>query len=60
MLKKMKGQSTLEYITVFVAVVVAIVLLAANILRPSINKVLEASADRINAAAANFQSSPLP
>lgn len=60
MLKKMKGQSTLEYITVFVAIVAAIVLVAANVLRPSINKIFDASANKINAAATIFANSTLP
>jgi len=60
MLKKTKGQSTLEYITVFVAIVAAIVLVAAAILKPSVNKIFDASANKINAAAAAFSNSTLP
>jgi len=56
MLKRKKGQSTLEYIIVFVAIVAAIMLTAWAFLGPTMNKVMNSAAGRINNAATAFGS----
>lgn len=55
MLKNKKAQSTLEYITVFTAIVAAIVILAYAKLQPAVNSMLDASAQKITDAAAQFK-----
>jgi uncharacterized protein (UPF0333 family) len=57
MVLKKKGQSTLEYITVFVAIIAAIVLVAFKVLQPSVNKIIESSANKIDQAATKFNTS---
>ena len=54
--RRKRGQSTLEYITVFVAIVAAIIAVAYNVLNPAMNRVITASGNRISAAASQFQS----
>lgn len=54
MLTKRKGQSTLEYITVFAAIVAAILVFAYTKLNPAVQSVLNASATKITNATANF------
>ena len=55
-----KGQSTLEYITVFMAVIAVIVMFAHAALRPSVQDVVNASADRISNASEVFNSAITP
>ncbi len=54
MFRKRKGQSTLEYITVFAAIVAAILIFAYGALKPAVKNVLDASATRITNATGNF------
>jgi len=54
MFRKRKAQSTLEYIVVFSAIVAAIVVFAYSKLKPSVEKVMDSSAGKINAAATQF------
>lgn len=56
MLSRKKAQSTLEYITVFAAIVAAIVLFAYTRLRPAVESVLGSSASKITEAATTFSS----
>ena len=53
-MKKSKAQSTLEYITVFVVVVAAIVAFAGRSLKPATENVLSNAAARIQNAANQF------
>jgi uncharacterized protein (UPF0333 family) len=55
MLDRKKGQSTLEYITVFVAIVAVIVFVAFTVMRPAVNRVMGAAANKIDSAAVRFQ-----
>jgi uncharacterized protein (UPF0333 family) len=59
MLKRKKGQSTLEYITVFVVVIAAIVVVISGVLRPAVNQVITSSATRVNTAATQFSSASI-
>jgi Flp pilus assembly pilin Flp len=54
MLERRRGQSTLEYITVFVVIVAAIVVVAFKMLNPTINKLFNATANKIDNAAGRF------
>lgn len=54
MLKKNKAQSTLEYITVFSAIVAAILVLAYTKLKPAVSSVMDSAAGKITTAADNF------
>lgn len=54
MLGKRKGQSTLEYIIIFTAIVAGILLFAYSTIKPAVQSVLNASADKIINATANF------
>ena len=54
MLKSKKAQSTLEYITVFVIVIAAIVAFAAGALRPATERVLTNTGTRIDTASPQF------
>ncbi|MFH1397221.1 MAG: hypothetical protein ABIH27_01550 [Candidatus Omnitrophota bacterium] len=54
MLRKIKGQSTLEYIAVFVAIVAAIVAVAYSTLSPAVGNVMTNSATKITNAASSF------
>lgn len=49
-----KGQSTLEYITVFAAIVAAIVIFAFAKLKPAVEDVMDSSAGKITNAASEF------
>ncbi|MGD0336994.1 MAG: class III signal peptide-containing protein [Candidatus Omnitrophota bacterium] len=52
---RQKGQSTLEYIIVFAAIVVAVLLIAYNTLKPAVIGVMNASATKITNASATFK-----
>jgi phosphoglycerate-specific signal transduction histidine kinase len=54
MLGKNKGQSTLEYIAVFVAIVAAIALFTYSKISPAVQKIMDSSATKINTAAGTF------
>lgn len=54
MFKKSRAQSTLEYITVFSAIVAAILVLAYTKLKPAVGKVLDSAADKIESSADKF------
>jgi uncharacterized protein (UPF0333 family) len=54
MLRKRKGQSTLEYIVVFAAIVAAILGFAFIKLQPAVESVMDSSALQITNAATNF------
>jgi len=56
MRNKKKGQSTLEYITVFAAIVAAIVIFSYSNLKPAVENMMNASATKINNATSNFTS----
>lgn len=56
---KRKGQSTLEYITVFVAIVAAIVAVAFTKLKPAVNNVIDSAANKITDATTEFDSADL-
>lgn len=49
-----KAQSTLEYIIVFTAIVVAVLALASGALKPAVQNILNGSATKINNAAIDF------
>lgn len=49
-----KGQSTLEYITIFTAIVVAILVFAYTKFRPAVERVLDQSAQEIKEEVAKF------
>ena len=50
-----RGQSTLEYIIVFAAVVLAVLIIAYTTLKPAVNSVMTASANKITNATATFK-----
>jgi len=54
MLVKRKGQSTLEYIAVFAAIVGAIVFFSWSKMKPAVQNVMDSSATKIEQAANNF------
>lgn len=54
MFRKRKAQSTLEYITVFAAIVAAIVVVAYSVLKPAIKNLFEKAAEKINNTATTF------
>lgn len=56
MLVKKKGQSTLEYITVFAAIVAAIVIFAFAKLKPAVENVMDSTSTKITDAATSFSS----
>ena len=58
MLRRKKAQSTLEYIIIFTAVVVAVFVVAYNALRPAMENLNNASAREISDAAARFTPDP--
>lgn len=60
MLRERKAQSTLEYITVFTAIVAAIVVLAYAVLKPAVGKLMNAAADKIGDAADQFNPPAAP
>ena len=53
-LTRNKGQSILEYITVFTAIVAVIVLLAMTKLKPAISHLLDNAAAKIQNSGTNF------
>ncbi len=55
MFKKNKAQSTLEYITVFSAIVAAILILAYAKLKPAVSGVMDSAVSKITTAADNFK-----
>ena len=54
MRRNVKAQSTLEYVVVFAVIVVAVLALAYNLLRPAVNNVMTQSAGQITAKAGTF------
>ena len=54
MFRKEKGQSTLEYIAVFAAIVAAILVFAYAKLKPAVQSVMDTSASNITTAASKF------
>ncbi|MBU1124502.1 MAG: class III signal peptide-containing protein [Candidatus Omnitrophica bacterium] len=54
-----KGQGTLEYITVFAAIVAAILIFAYAKLKPAVETVMDSSADKITTAAETFRTSEI-
>ncbi len=60
MFRGKRGQSTLEYITVFAAIIAAIVVFAYLKLKPAVTKVLDSSSNRIQAAADEFNDDVRP
>jgi len=57
MLNRTKGQSTLEYIAVFAAIVGAIVILAYTKMKPAVEKVMDSSAAKVTQSATDFSAS---
>lgn len=53
-MSRRKAQSTLEYITVFAAVVVAVLVFAYLKLRPAVEGTMNSAANKIKAAATTF------
>jgi Flp pilus assembly pilin Flp len=60
MLRKKKGQSTMEYIVLFAAVIAAILAFAYTSLRGGVNRVMTESGNKIDAAADRFATDLLP
>jgi uncharacterized protein (UPF0333 family) len=58
MLRTKKAQSTLEYIIIFVAIVVAVFMVAYAALRPAVEDMENQAADQISAAAGRFTPNP--
>ena len=54
LLRKKKGQSTMEYIVLFAAVVAAILAFAYTSLRGGVKRVLDESGNKIDSAADRF------
>jgi hypothetical protein len=54
MLGKRRGQSTLEYIAVFAAIVAAILVFAYTKMKPAVEGVMDSSANGITSAASRF------
>ena len=54
LLRKKKGQSTMEYIVLFAAVVAAILAFAYTSLRGGVKRVLDESGNKIDASADKF------
>lgn len=55
-IRKRNGQSTLEYIALFTAVVAAIAIMAYSKLKPAVESILDSAANKITQAAGNFGS----
>jgi len=53
-MKGKRGQSTLEYIIVFTAIVAGILLIAYNTLKPGLQKVYDQSNTELDEAATRF------
>ena len=58
MLRTKKAQSTLEYIIIFVAIVVAVFVVAYKALKPAVESTSNQAADQITAAADRFTPNP--
>jgi len=56
MLRRERGQSTLEYIAVFAAIVGAIIVFAYAKLKPAVENVMDSSATKITTATSDFTS----
>ena len=56
MFRRKRGQSTLEYIAVFAAIVGAIIVFAYTKLKPALQNVMDSSATKISTATSNFTS----
>ena len=56
MFRRKRGQSTLEYIAVFAAIVGAIIVFAYTKLKPAVQNVMDSSATKISTATSNFTS----
>ncbi|MFA5350127.1 MAG: hypothetical protein WC357_02200 [Candidatus Omnitrophota bacterium] len=56
MLRRERGQSTLEYIAVFAAIVGAIIVFAYAKLKPAVQNVMDSSATKITTATSDFTS----
>ncbi|MCX5703996.1 MAG: hypothetical protein NT066_05875 [Candidatus Omnitrophica bacterium] len=56
---KNKGQSTLEYITIFVAIVAAVIILAYAKFKPAVESLYNGVGSRLTNAATTFQSGSL-
>jgi len=54
MLRNKRGQSTLEYIVVFTAIVAGILVFAWTQLRPAVSNVMNSASTRITNAATTF------
>lgn len=54
MLRKKRGQSTLEYVMVFAAVVAALIIVVYTKMKPSVESVVDAAATKMDTAAAAF------
>jgi len=57
MRRNRKGQSTLEYVTIFVAIVAAVVILAYTKFKPAVESLYNGVANKITNAATTFESS---
>ena|GEM_PF-2681958 len=57
--RKKRGQSTLEYIIVFVAIIAAILVFAYSRLRPSIGNLFDGTANKITNSAQTFSNASL-
>lgn len=55
MRRKRKGQSTLEYITIFVAIVAAVVILAYAKFKPAMTNLYDGVASKLTNAAETFR-----
>lgn len=55
MKRAIRGQSWLEYMILFTAVVAAILVFGYTKIKPAVEKVMDASAGKIEDAATNFQ-----
>ena len=54
MLIRRKGQSTLEYVAIWAAVVAAVVGVAASKMKPAVEGVMSSSTGKISSAASSF------
>lgn len=53
--RKRRGQSTLEYITIFAAIVAAILVFAYAKLKPAVENVMDSAATKIQTATDTFK-----
>lgn len=54
MFRKRKGQSTLEYVALFMVVVITVVVIIYGIIQPGVNAMLTAAGTKITTAVAGF------